>query len=54
MFVSNPWNDNFNELLFDGHQSLITRQQIYRVNYDIIERLNNGFIVDVCTNIMLE
>ena len=54
MYVSNPRNDNFNDLLFDGHQCLITRQQIYGVNYNIIERLNNGFIVDVCTNLMLE
>ena len=54
MYISNPQNDNFNDLLFDGHQSLITRQRIYRVNYDIVERLNNGFIVDVYTNLMLE
>ena len=50
MYVSNPKNVNLDYLLLDGDQRLITRQQIYRIYYDNVERLNNGFIVDVYTN----
>ena len=50
MYVSNPQNSDFNDLTFDGDQRLITGRQIYFVNDDIVERLNNGFIVDIYTN----
>ena len=52
MYESNARNANFNFLPFDGDQSLITRQLIYFINDDIIERLNNGLIIDVYMNLM--
>ena len=30
MYVSNPQNSNFDDLLFDGSEMLITRWQIFR------------------------
>ena len=50
MYVSNTLNGDFDELLFDGDERLITRRRIYFINDDIVERLNNGSIVDVYTN----
>ena len=47
MYVSNPWNANFDDLPFNGDERLVTKQQIYRINDDIIKRLNNGSIVYV-------
>ena len=38
--------------LFYGDQRLISGQQIYSVNDDITERLNNGLIVDININRM--
>ena len=52
MYESNPRNANFDGLPFEGNEMLITRQQIYSIKDDIIERLNNGSIVDVYTNRM--
>ena len=52
MYVGNPWNDDFNDLTFDGDQILITRERIYSIHDDIVERLNNGSIVDVYSNRM--
>ena len=51
IYESNPQNDNFNYLPFDGDERLIARWQIYRIKDDIIEGLNNGSIVDVYTNL---
>ena len=50
--VSNTQNENFYGLTYDGDQRLITGQQIYHVNDDIVERLNNGLIFYVCNNWM--
>ena len=52
MFEINPWNDNFNYLHLDGDERLITTRQIYCIYNDIVERLNNGLIVDVNKNQM--
>ena len=54
MYISNPQNDDFNNLPFYGDERLITGQWIYCVNYDIVERLNNGLILDAYKNWMLE
>ena len=43
MYVSNPWNENFYYLPFNCDERLITRRQIYHVNYDIIEKAEQGF-----------
>ena len=50
MYESNDRNANFNVLPFYGDKSLITRQLIYFIDDDIIERLNNGLIVGVYRN----
>ena len=50
MYVSNPRNADFDELLFYGDQRLISGRRIYCINDDIIERLNNGSIVDIHMN----
>ena len=47
IYESNPRNDNFGDLRFDGDRSLITRRKIYHINNDIIFGLNNGSIVYV-------
>ena len=39
MYESNPPNSDFDSLPFDGDEILITRRQIYCLNYDIIEKL---------------
>ena len=52
MYVSNPQNADFGDLRFDFGQRLITRQWIYCINGDIIERLSNAFVVDVYTNLI--
>ena len=52
MCVSNPQIFDFDDLPFYGDQRLINGQQIYLINDDIVERLNNGLIVDVYTKIM--
>ena len=43
MYVSNPWNEDFYYLPFNCDERLITRRQIYHVNYDIIEKAEQGF-----------
>ena len=52
MYESNTWNSNVGELTYGGDERLISGQRIYRVNYDIIFRLNNGLAVDVYTNLI--
>ena len=52
MYEINPWNANLYDFAFDGDKMLISRQQIYCINDDIIKRLNNGFIIGVYTNRM--
>ena len=52
MYKSNPQNSNFNDLPFDGDERLITKRQIYHINDNIAETLNNGLIVDIYTNLM--
>ena len=52
MYESNPQNANFVDLNFDSDQRLISGQQIYHVNYDIVFRLNNCLIVDLYINRM--
>ena len=54
MYISNPQNDNFDDLLFDGEKRLITRWRIYSINDDIVFRFNNGSGVYVKTNLMQE
>ena len=51
MYVSNPQNAYFHYLPLYFNQRLITGQQIYLVNDDIVESLNNGLIVDIYTNL---
>ena len=48
----NNWNADFDDSPFDDDESLITRQQIYRIHKDIIEKLNNGLSIDVYMNRM--
>ena len=52
MYKSNNQNADFDYLPFDGDESLITRRLIYHINDDIVEMLNNGFIVYVNMNQM--
>ena len=52
MCVSNPWNEDFDDLYFYGDQMLITEQWMYHVNDYIVERFNNGSNFDVSTNLM--
>ena len=52
--VSNPWNAKFSESTFYGNQRLITRQQIYCINDNIVEILNNILIIDVYTKLIQE
>ena len=47
MYESNPQNSDFGDLTFYSDERLITRQQIYRINCDIVFRLNNGSIIDI-------
>ena len=54
MYESNNINYNFYDLHFGGEEMLLTRRQIYCINDDIVERFNNGLIVDVYTNWMQE
>ena len=37
----NNINDNFDDLPFDGNERFISRQQLYRINDDIVFRLIN-------------
>ena len=52
MYVSIPQNDDLDYFPFNGDKILITRRQIYRKNHDIVESLNNGWIVGVYKNRM--
>ena len=42
-YKSNPQNDYFDDLFFDGDKRLITKRMIYYIKNDIVFRLNNGF-----------
>ena len=46
---SNPQNADFDDLPFEYDQMLITRQQIYCINDNIIERLNYSLTIDINT-----
>ena len=52
MYEINHRNADIDDLPFDGDERLVTIQKIYRMNYDIIERLKNSLIIDVYTNKM--
>ena len=52
MYLIHPQNDNFEDLLFYADQRLITGWQIYCINDDITEMLDNGSIIDVYVNRM--
>ena len=52
MYVSNPRKADFYDLHFDCDQRFIYGYQMYSVNDDIVERLNNGSIIDVYKNRM--
>ena len=54
MYERNPRNADFIDLPFDDDQKLIAGQWIYRVNDDVAFRLNDGFIIDICMNLMWE
>ena len=47
IYESNPRNDNLNDFTFYGDERLITRRQLYFINYNIIFRLNNVLSVYV-------
>ena len=52
MYVSDPLNVNLVYLHFNGNQRLITGWLIYHINDDIVESLNNGYVIDVNTQQM--
>ena len=52
MYVSNPQNANLCDLPFGGDQGLIPRLQIYHINDDVVEMLNNDYIIDVYTKLI--
>ena len=52
VYESYPQNCDFGNLSFDGDEILMARQQIYCINDDIVDRLNNDSIVDMCMNRM--
>ena len=47
MYESNPRNDDFDGLPFDGDERLINRRQLYPLHANIVFSLNNGSSVDV-------
>ena len=52
MYESNPQNYDFDYLYFYGDQGFITGLLIYCVTDDIVERLENGLIVNAYMNQM--
>ena len=50
MCVRNSQYSDLNDLPFYGDQRFINRGQIYCINDDIVETLNNGSIIYVYTN----
>ena len=50
MYLINTKNCDIYYLLFYGDEILITRRQIYCINDEIVEKLNNGSIIRVSTN----
>ena len=47
IYEINPQNDDFYDLPIDVDERLITRQRLYRINDNIVFRLNNGSIIEV-------
>ena len=35
-YERNPWNANFDDLTFDGDESLLARRRLYRINDNIV------------------
>ena len=54
MYEGNPQNVDFDEFPFYGDEILITRWPMYSINYYILEGFNNGSIIYIYTNSMLE
>ena len=54
IYKSNPLNYDFDYLIFDCDERLITRRQIHYINDDIVERLKNSSSVYVKMNQMQE
>ena len=50
MYVSTTQNADFYDLPSYSDRLLITRLQIYHINDDVVERLNNDYIINVYTN----
>ena len=50
MYVINPWYYDLSDVPFDDDERLIAKRQIYRINNNSVERLNNGSIVDINMN----
>ena len=49
-YKSNPLNDDFDDLTFDGDKSLITRWQLYRIHDNIVFGLKNRLSIDIEMN----
>ena len=54
IYESNPQNEYFDDLPFNGDERLIPRWRIYSINDDIVFSFNNGSGVYVKTNLMQE
>ena len=50
MYVINPRYYDLSDVPFDDDERLIAKRQIYRINNNSVERLNNGSIVDINMN----
>ena len=46
-YKSNPRNDDFDYLTFDGDESVLARWRLYNMNDNIVFRLINGLSVYV-------
>ena len=51
-YESNSWNADSDDLPFDSDERLISRRQLYRINYIIIFSYINGYRVYVKINWM--
>ena len=47
IYERNNWNDDFDDLTFDGDERLIDRRQLYSINDDIVFRLIKGSSIHV-------
>ena len=52
IYQSNHQNDDFGSLPFDGDERLISRLQLYHINYIIVFSYLNGLSVCIKTNQM--